>query len=202
MPTAYTADVGDGKITDLRTFALLCARGMGACITMRDDPLDAPLPEAFEPSPYYAGALAEAEARLVMLDSLSTEARAAAADEAYAINLAAWVERRDQRRTQRARYDAMLAEVEAWQTDAEGIREFMIEQLRSSIDFDCREMEPSWDVEPERLAAGEWWRREIDKTLKDIERARKSHAEEVARVAGRNGWLARLRASLPAAGEA
>lgn len=202
MPTAYTAGVGDGEITDLRSFALLCARGMGALITMRDLPLDSPLPDSFEPAPYYAETLVKAEQRLAELDALSPAERIDASEQAFMADHAAWTQRRERRLAQRNRYQAMLAAVVQWQTDAEGIREFMIEQLRSSIDFDCGDIEPSWDEEPQRLAPGEWWRREIDKTLKEIERARKSLAEEQGRVEGRNRWLQRLRASLPAADEA
>lgn len=34
-------------------FAMRCARNFGALIMMRDEPLDAPIPEKFEPSGYY-----------------------------------------------------------------------------------------------------------------------------------------------------
>ena len=43
MPTGYTADIQDGKITTLREYALSCARAFGALIMMRDDPHDAPI---------------------------------------------------------------------------------------------------------------------------------------------------------------
>ena len=60
MPTGYTADVADGKITEFTEYALQCARAFGACIMLRDDPVSSEIPE-FEPSDYSAKELAEAE---------------------------------------------------------------------------------------------------------------------------------------------
>lgn len=50
MPTGYTADLHDGKDVTFDQFVKQCARGMGALVTLRDAPWDAPLPERFEPS--------------------------------------------------------------------------------------------------------------------------------------------------------
>jgi hypothetical protein len=33
MPTGYTAKVNDGSITDLKSYALICARAFGASLT-------------------------------------------------------------------------------------------------------------------------------------------------------------------------
>lgn len=63
MPTGYTADVADGKITDFVEYALQCARAFGACIMLRDEPISSEIPE-FQPSDYNANALAEAEKTL------------------------------------------------------------------------------------------------------------------------------------------
>lgn len=65
MPTGYTANVHDG-IT-FEQFVWQCARGMGALVTMRDEPTGAPIPERFEPSDYNAKRLQEAKDELVRL---------------------------------------------------------------------------------------------------------------------------------------
>ena len=87
MPSAYTAAVSDG--IDFKTFVLRCARAMGACVSMRDDPLDVPIPERFEPSDYHVRKTLEAEAQLETLRAMSpAEAETAAAAE-YAEKVAA-----------------------------------------------------------------------------------------------------------------
>ena len=58
MPTGFTCDIKDG-ITFER-FALNCARAFGALINMRDDSLDAEIPDEIKPSDHHVKALAEA----------------------------------------------------------------------------------------------------------------------------------------------
>lgn len=200
MPTGYTHDVQTGKITTLRDFALLCARGMGACIMMRDDPWDAPIPERFEPSDYSSKKLAEAQANLDELVALSRDecSKRAAAD--HEEGLAEFAKRVADRAAERKRYEDMIAQVEAWRTDAEGIREFMLQQLRQSIDFDCSPIDEDCPFigKPKALTGEEWRNAQVKKATKDIAYHSQAHAEEVARTESRNRWLADLRASLPA----
>lgn len=196
MPTGYTAAVQDGSITTLHEFALQCARGMGALIMMRDEPWGAPIPEKFEPSTkYYDEALAKARAELAEVTSLSNaecEARAKAEHEKAE---QAWAEYVAGKRASRERYEAMLAQVEAWDTDAEGIKEFMLSQLRESITFDCGDYAPSVSA----LPSPDEWRAERMKSLaKDIGYHEERRAAEIARTEARNRWLTALRASLPA----
>lgn len=192
MPTGYTAAVQSGQITTLRDFALLCARAMGATIMMRDEPLGAPIPERFEPSSYYAKQKAEAEERLAALQAMTEEQYE---EEARRIYHRGCVER-DQRHfemiEQVGRYNAMLAKVEAWETPAEGIRKFMIDQLRESIRHDSYT-----EAAPVLLTGAQWFARAKARAESDIAYYAEQHDQEVERTEGRNKWLADLRASLP-----
>src|SRR5271168_1391855 len=58
MPTGYTEAIKDG--ISFQEFAMRCVRAMGVCITLRDEPSGAPIPERFEPSPSYKDALKSA----------------------------------------------------------------------------------------------------------------------------------------------
>lgn len=53
MPTGYTYPVCEGKITEFPDFALSCARAFGALISMREEPMDAPLPDEIAASTNY-----------------------------------------------------------------------------------------------------------------------------------------------------
>jgi len=76
MPTGYTYPVQDGKITELRDFALLCTRGFGALIMMRDEPMDAPIPETLGANTqYHDEALARGKASRVEVNMLSASER-------------------------------------------------------------------------------------------------------------------------------
>lgn len=194
MPTGYTYGVADGTVTDLRTFALICARGMGALVTMRDEPSDAPIPERIEPSDYHSKELAAATARLGALRAMTANEiglEAAAWNEA---NEAHKLERVRENNLQRGRYDRMIAETEAWQGAPEGLKELMLDQLRSSRDFDTSD-EPLKYYEPARTVV-EWLNEELRRIKRNIDYHTKEDAEERRRTDARNAWLRQLHDSL------
>jgi hypothetical protein len=196
MPTGYPADVQAGKITTLDQFAWHCARAFGACITMRDDSQSAAIPERFEPETSHYDeqitlALTEQERLQKMTD---LEAEQAASDEFHQRileNQRYLAEKAEHR----ARYEAMLAKVRAWRCDKEidGLRKFMVEQLESSIQFDCGDYEPPV---VKKLAGPEWLKRRLSDAAARLARSKVEREKEIQRVAGRNAWLAQLRADL------
>lgn len=196
MPTGYTADVQSGAITELKPFVMQLARGMGALVMMRDDPHDAPIPERFEPSPYYAERLAKTEAEVERLRTMSDEDAEAAAVAAHAEVMAAYEESKAEHEAQRNRYLAMIEKVEAWQGAPEGIKEFALSQLRDSLDFDCREPFRFYRS-TDKLTGAEWRAQALHDAQRSLGYDRKAHDDEVTRVEARNQWLTQLRRSLP-----
>jgi hypothetical protein len=194
MPTGYTHDVAEGKVTTLRDFALRCSRAFGATITMRDDPTDAPIPERFDPSDYHQQRIAEARAELARLDSATPaeiEAMAAAEKDETEVRYAGY---REKDRRTRERYDAMQSAVLGWDVPAElhELRNFMLEQIARSREFDCHD----WTTPP-CLLGEKWAAGKRAKLHSDIAYHKREHAKEVERVEGRNRWLAALRSALP-----
>lgn len=194
MPTGYTAGIADGTITDFKTFALQCARGMGALVMMRDEPWDAPIPERFEPSDYHKKELEKAKQEDAELESMDAAALKIACDsyntESDEDKLKAAKRNAEQRRI----YDSFIAQTQAWDGAPEGLKEFMLSQLEGSKGFDVSD-DPTKYYSP-TLSVGDFYA----KRRKDIDWRLKYHAEEYAkedaRVEGRNVWLAQLRKSL------
>lgn len=194
MPTGYTAAVADGITFD--RFVWSCARAMGALVTMRDLPSDAPIPERFEPSDYSAKRLGEAKAELKRLSEMNLADAAACAKASHTEAIAGHAKRTQERDELRIKYQTMLADVVKWNPptpDHEGFKTFMADQLRQSIDFDCC---GKYDKPPVALSGAEWRAAAIAKAERDIEYNTKAHAEEVERTEGRNEWLRALRESL------
>lgn len=194
MPTGYTADIAKG-IT-FRQYALGCARAFGALIMMRDDPADAPIPERFEPSKWHAERLQEASDRLARLKLMNSEECIAAAHAANAEAVRNYEDRKKERDELRAKYEAMLAQVVAWQAptpDHIEYKTFMEKQIRDSIDFDCRDY--CEQVIP--LTGAQWLEKELKRAEWDVGYHTKHDAEERQRTEGRNAWIKALRDSLP-----
>ena len=83
MPTGYTLDLYDVKDITFEEFALRCARAFGALISMRDEPIDAPIPERFEPSDYHLKELEKAKKRLKEVKKWNEETAEQEAVRAY-----------------------------------------------------------------------------------------------------------------------
>jgi len=195
MPTGYTAAVRDGKITTLREFALSCARGMGALITMRDDPHDAPIPERFEPfTDFYDGQIERAQELLRTVPHLTDSECDFRAETLFKEEIKSYQESLARKRLARARYEDMLCKVKAWRCDDEvrTLKDFMVKQLEESIDFDCSER---YTEPPVRLTGEQWRQKTLENASRDLAYGQKQQAEERERVS-RNRWLAALRRSL------
>lgn len=202
MPTGYTAGIYNGTTTDFPTFAMECARAFGALIMLRDEPIGAPIPEALAPSTqFYDEQIAIATVELARLNALSAEECEAEAQRAFD----AEVERQNERLRSyddlRARYKAMLAEVQLWtppSRDHAEMKQFMRDQLTQSIDFDCPADPLRYYDKPERLTGEAWKAKQVAEATRRIETNAKRRAEEVERTEGRNLWLTQLRQSLAA----
>lgn len=194
MPTGYTSDLYEGRPVTFVEFALKCARDFGACVSMRDEPLDTPIPEAFEPSPYYRQALEEAEARLATLTAMKLEEMEAAYLQARAKELTEYEALRKRSHELRARYTAMLAQVKAWTPptpDHQHFKEFMRQQLVESLNFDTGE----WSLPVDRGAQA-WWEDQVAHAARWRDDAEEAEQKERERVQSRNEWLRDLRESL------
>lgn len=196
MPTGYTAAIAD-DIT-FNDFVMSCARGMSALVMMRDEPMDAPIPERFEPSDYHTKKIAEAITIIDRLAGMTEDEAEQAASDTYEAAIAAQAAAIHCNDTLREKYNAMLAKVEAWQSpsaDHDGFKKFMVEQITSSIDFDC-DNRYYRDQKHTRLTGAEWRAQEEAKARKDIAYHEAENAKEIERTEARNTWLRQLRESL------
>jgi hypothetical protein len=196
MPTGYTAEIKDG-IT-FEQFVMRCSRAMGALVMMRDDPMDAPIPERFEPSDYHAKKLAEAQKNLAWYTNMADSEAEREAEKEFNAQCEQHEKRLQDANELRNKYNAMLAQVLQWQPpshDHEGFKEFMLKQIRDSIDFDCS---TKYYTEPVSKSTADWKAEKIKDAHKDIEYHTKGQREEIERTDGRNAWLKALRDSLKA----
>jgi hypothetical protein len=194
MPTGYTAAIKDG--ISFKEYAFGCARAFGALIMMRDEPSDAPIPDRFEPSNYHTEALATVSDRLARLKLMSPADAENAAQAEYAEAMRSYNDRRAERQELRAKYEAMLAQVVAWQAPTPGhvdYKAFMEQQIRESIEWDCHE----YGGEPVQETGAVWLGLAIADAERSIERHSQEDAKERGRTEGRNAWIKALRDALP-----
>lgn len=197
MPTGFTAPIAEGKTLTFKQFAMRCSRAFGAFVDLRDSdiPLDvdiADLPKRLI-NPYYEKHFIEAT---LALDELRALTPAQAEERALHDYLSAkerWDARMREGRELNARYDALLAAIDAWQVptdDHRGLQDFMRQQI------DVSKHDPSYDPEPVQVTAVEWLDASIRQATRTLEFAKKNREEEVERCESNNRWVAELVKSL------
>lgn len=73
MPTGFTAIIEEKEDLTFEEFALRCARGMGALIMMRDDPMSAEVPDHFPLDDYHGRSLEDQAKKLLELRAMTRE---------------------------------------------------------------------------------------------------------------------------------
>lgn len=191
MPTGYTADIKDG--ISFEQFIMGCARNFGALISLRDEPRDAPIPDVFEPSEHHSKKLVEAQARLDELKSLNFREIELKATEWNASEK----ERIDKLNREsdelKSSYQSMLEKAEHWQPptgEHQGLKDFMIQQITSSIQFDCHK------YSFQQLTPNEWYAKEIESAEWNVNYHTKEKAAEEVRCEQRSKWVQELKASI------
>jgi hypothetical protein len=193
MPTGWTAAILEDATFE--QFVWSCARAMVAFITQRDDCEDAP-PELDEkPSDYHQNALVQAQAEANRLAGLSIDDWRLEWETARKRYILATEISNENKKTSKKKYELMLNKVLAWEPPSKShhdFKRFMVDQIRDSIDFDCRSYNPTdfpnFETWPESSLARV--HAEITHQIKKIK-------EEIDRVNDRNEWKRQLLASVP-----
>jgi hypothetical protein len=206
MPSGYTDKLYRGEEQEFGEFAMQCARAFGALILMRDEPWDAPVPAKFEPDTRWeeeqiakVGEKIERYTDATLMELMDEQQANRDA------RLADWYRYRHEADELKARYEAMLAKVEAWTPpteEHEGLKKFMIEQLTSSIEHDCRTSkfetpdEDKYAGIPEIVPSEEYRQQKLAHVEEDLARYEKNLQDEINRAQERTNWINDLRRSL------
>jgi hypothetical protein len=193
MPTGYTAPIYEGKDITVKDYILRCARAFGATIHMRDESLDVEINEV-QPSTYHLDMIEKKKKELEKYQKMSVEEAQKIADEEYEKGVKQIEESVKKMEVLRERYTNILEEVKKWNPPTPEhvkLKEFAIEQLESSLHFDCHPIYrrvSKWSGE-------EWLRNKIKQCTEDIEYHSKEWVEEIIRVEKINKWIRELKES-------
>jgi len=145
MATGYTAKIIEGDGVSFESFVLDCARAFGYLLCMREEPNDAEVPDEFKPDPWYMEDYIKSKKRydemLLLTDNEWKEAFGKYREDV----LSSYADSCRKQEEQRARYQGMLDKVMYWEPptpDHIGLKEFMVDQITSSIDSDCYKINP------------------------------------------------------------
>jgi hypothetical protein len=139
MPTGYTAGILDGKTTTFPQFAKQCMRAFGASIHLRDEPSDLEFTER-TPSNYYKEQIEKAKQTLESVPILSDEEIINSRKTQLEKEKENCLQKIEKSKVDSKNLNDILIEINNWQPPTSehfGIKDFMVDQIKKTIDFDC-----------------------------------------------------------------
>jgi len=199
MPTGYTAYIEDGEVSSGNDFIMLCARAFGATISMRDEPLNKPIPEKFEISSYNNNQLETAKLNLSKIENMSNDDIQTEIDLEYNKNQQYYKNKIEENKIQYNRHINILNEIKKWippTLDHNELKQFAINQINLVLS-DYAESDYYIDkINEVKPTIDQWKREKIESIKKDILYYTKEINAETKRIESRNDWIKQLRDSL------
>jgi hypothetical protein len=195
MSTGYT--VGIEKGISFETFAIQCARAFGALITMRDDPMDALIPDEIKPDKYHYNELKKAEKELILAKKITIKEAKKFAQDEYEKGLKYNTETITKKKNLKEKYENMLQHVQNWHPPTSehlNFKKFMIDQITDSINFDCN---IKYNENPViKMTAREYLKQHIENRENDVKYHSEHYQKEIKSCEGRTNWIQELKKSL------
>lgn len=195
MPSSYTATIYE-KNQSFEDFVWLCARGMGALVSMREMPLNAKIPDEFiADTQYYDKQIKDSQTELSRINKMSDKQCEQESQKEFDNRIFKQESEEKSRKERLDRFQKMLSMVEEWQpptADHTNFKQFMINQLEETFNFDLK----YHNNKINKLTSKEWRYNKIKNFEDQIVYAKKHISEEIARTSERNRWIKALRDSL------
>lgn len=199
MPTGYTRQLME-KGQTFEEFVLLCARAIGVFVSMRDDPMDAPIPDKFEPIDHYSNELEQNKLLVERLEQMTHEQRVEYGRNQIRGDLARYRQLIQKAAEENARLDEMGAKVKAWNPptpDHTDLQKFMLEQIqrsRNDGDYYNKALVKATETSPLAL-----WHSALSEARRQIAYCVEEQQNEIDRANSKTDWVKQLRDSLKGA---
>lgn len=199
MPTGYTSDIYHGKDVSFKDFVLTCARSRGALIHMRDEPLDSQIRKRDTSDSYHLKEIKKLNAAIE--DFTNNPPTREMLEKEYHKKVNSLLEEdrihNEQIKKLKDRYEKMLIDVKNWNpptSEFHGLKQFMIEQLTTSIDGDCYE----WNSLEHFPSMSDWVNDRLSNNdlIEELEYHLSEYNKECKSAENANAWIDTLIASL------
>ena len=196
MPTGYTYKLMEEGM-DFRTFVLLCARAMGACIMQRDDQMSDP-PKIQDTSYYNLERSKECENNIAELRAMTPEQRHEYGVQKQAVEINDATASFLKEQTENKRLSEMQIMVDSWRPptkDHQGLKDFMLEQLaisKHNLDYAHERVARAKEKPPEAFYV-----EDLSGSIHSVSYHQDETLKEFERVNNRNRWIESLYRSLP-----
>jgi hypothetical protein len=196
VPTGYTVKLMESGQT-FKEFVMTCARAFGACIDMRDSPMDKPILEKFSASIYHAENIKKAKDLIESLNAMTEKEKLEYGEKLKLEDVKNAQEYLEKREKEENRLIDMEGKVMLWNpptSEHAGLKEFMLQQIgvsKTGLDY-CRE---SLRKAKDKNVL-DYYYNDINAAVNDIAYHEKEQNDEIGRVNERSKWIKDLRNSI------
>lgn len=196
MATGYTEGILNGKINTFKDFALKCVLAFGASIHLRDETGDVKYRSA-EPTDYHKKAIQDAKKELNRIENLTDDEIINSHIKTLKADKERCLREIEKIKKDREKLEDILAKAENFvppTQEHEEFRQFMINQLKQTIEFDCntdfydREI-AKIDNQLKNINVIEIRESMIDYIKENIEYHTKAYEKEVRNCNKSNKWV-------------
>jgi len=194
MATGYTASIEEG--VTFKQFALDCAHAFGYLKDMRESPMSSTIPDKFHPSPHHKKELERAEKALYVVRGLTLDIAETRALYEWRAAVVEWEDSCHRMRDLKAKYEAMLAQVQAWVPpthEHQCLKDFMVQQITQSIEHDCYDRKP---YRPKLQTPQEWLQARVESAQDGVAYHTAELAKEIESCRVCTAWVRALKTSL------
>lgn len=199
MPTSYTAKIIEGEVKDFKSFAKLCMRNFGACMHMRDYPLE----EAYfksEPSDYYLGRIEEEKRKIEAFRNLTDQEIIDEKIDSIKNSIKRHKKKIIELGKLRDKLETFREEIISWTPPGEDyleIKKFMLDQIETTIRHDCDIDYHSYqlsqlDPDPKKINPSEIRESYIKDSETSISLYLKRHADDIQLCEDKHQWVVKL----------
>ena len=202
MQTGYTDYIKDGKITSGKDFLKLCTRAFGVAIDLKDESLDVPTPNCFEPHPYYEEAYKESLKSREKIYNMTLEEVKKDIISKYNDNKGIVENILKKYKDEDEKYLKVRKEVEEWippTSEHENLKKFCLEQIDMSLNtylYKWCEKDINKELDTSDDAIREYINILKDDANKQVKRTYEKWQAELKRVEGKNLWMRQFLDSL------
>lgn len=202
MPTGYTAYIKNGKITSGKEFLKLCTRAFGVAVDLKEESLDVPTPNHFEPHPYYEKAYKNALVSREKAYNMTLEKVKEDIISKYDDNKIRAEKILKNYKDEDEKYLKVREEVEKWvppTPEHENLKKFCLEQIDRSLNTSLYEWYEE-DINMELDTSDDTVIKYIDilkdNANKELKRTYENWQAELKRVEEKNLWMKQFLDSL------
>jgi hypothetical protein len=204
MPTGYTSDIVEGKVTTFKEFARVCMRAFGATIHMRDERLSEPYrPRKVES--YYTDSVKEAEEKLEKIKKADDNFFIDKIRKDLKKDYAYYKEQAEKKKRTKERLEKILSEAKEWNpptSDHMEAKKFMLSQLEETLKYDGdysyyeKEMDDIMIQLESPIDVSSLRAEMIREAEDDLKKAKERLEEEIERCKDSNEWASKFLESI------